>query len=248
MDDLVVVARVPTISGGSLGDGAKAWHPEFRVHSGLEFVNISKRCSHFARFCTGQTIGKESPIQTTAVIEDLIKLRDKTWGNLRAGIDEQGDDEPKSLFQDGPARKKPKKMTPIEGTTVVTATVPPIMCDSFNAPAMKMKLLCEKPRGSLWVELSEANLKYMRVAILAALAAPADGTARRCKDDVVRSSEPGVRWEYRRSSWYCRFEDKTGNMRYKEFKVDGQPNSDQFEVNKSAAEVQAIQFVHENAS
>ena len=89
-----MLARVPTISGGSLGHNAnKAWCPEHRVELGVEFALISKRCTHFAHFCTGKPIVMGSPSGATTVVEELVKIRDKAWGHMRSGITVDGDDQ-----------------------------------------------------------------------------------------------------------------------------------------------------------
>ena len=248
MDDLVVLARVPTISGGSLGHNAnKAWCPEHRVELGVEFALISKRCTHFARFCTGKPIVMGSPTGATTVVEELVKIRDKAWGHMRSGITVDGDEAClKPLFHDDQLKKK-AKLLPIEGLTIVTATVPAVSFGAFVAPSMEMRLLCEKPRAGLGVELNELDLKYLRCAVMADLGDPDDNKGNKDKIDAVRSSLPGVRWEYRRACWYCRFEDNEKVMRYKEFKVSGEVGTDEFELAKNQAESDAIRCFQDNA-
>ena len=82
---------------------------------------------------------------------------------------------------------------------------------------------------------------------MADLGDPDDNKGNKDKIDAVRSSVPGVRWEYRRACWYCRFEDNEKVMRYKEFKVSGEVGTDEFELAKNQAESDAILFFQDNA-
>jgi hypothetical protein len=129
------------------------------------------------------------------------------------------------------------------GPTIVAIEAPPIIEDAAEVMAStSINVLCEQSKGTLWMELSEGNLMYLRAGINASCKSCSETTNRRPKDEQVHSQQPGVRWDYRRCCWYIRWKDSTGLTKCNQFKVKGQPGTDEHVVARGEAEQRAIEF------
>ena len=209
---------------------------------GIEFIKLSKRCTNLSKFCTGKPIIKQSPLQGTHVLEDLIKLRDMAWAALDLPVCPDEGAGHKDLFPAAKPLKRPR-LSLGQAPRVITLCAPPIPGDASCAEAVCIRTLVEKDTKHLWVELNETNLVYVRKAIQAALSEEdLHVQRRRPKDELVTSSQAGVRWDYRRSCWYVRYKDEDGKQRYREFKVDGVVGSDEHVLNRAEVEVVATAF------
>jgi hypothetical protein len=238
MSDLVSIVHIPSIRGGSLGSDGSAWCPTIQIVDGIQFMKVSKRCSHLSKFCTGQGIGKESPLAPSTTIATLVTLRDIQWERLRNA---DGGGATKPLFGEELPAKRHRRAGLLD-LCIVTIVAPSIIEDAEVVGSTNMKVLCEQTKGVLWMELTEGNLVYLRAGILASCKDGGNATKLRPKSEQVHSQQPGVRWDYRRSCWYMRWKDDTGQMKYTEFKVSGEPGSDEHVVARGEAEQKAIEF------
>jgi hypothetical protein len=163
METPISIARTVVIVGGALG-GHK-WYPGVRVVDGIEFVQINNMCSSFARFCVGKPVGKRSPLGSASTVADLIAKRDMLWYQTHAGPmnSEDNDKGLKRLFDDEKPKKKRRSVPLLP--TALTMEMEPIAQEGFSCSGCSMKVLCEKVRSPLWVELREGNLEYLRTAV-----------------------------------------------------------------------------------
>eukprot|EP00435_Cladocopium_sp_Y103_P076107 s119_g77.t1 len=183
----VHIRQVFAVSGGGLslahGKGSPQWLPEVVSINGMEFIKLSKWCPMLTRFCTGKSKLMRKKAKATHTInvawfEEMAELRkqacNQAWRDVMVA-NANGDDSAKPVkFR--PAMQQDEFLV----DRSVVLSVPRV---DEETPARNVRVLWAAKGTDIHIELTTANLEYVRRAIMAS--EPAEKNRRR--------SWPGIR-------------------------------------------------------
>jgi hypothetical protein len=171
------------------------WAPQVKNVNGQTFVQIDKWSRQLCMFVcgTGLNLSKSKKSQSIncLFLEDLQKRR--TAACDEAVADAYGGDD---AFAEGPPTKKRARKAKEADRDIVPSVVavqcPEVKRLDLVLPATSIQMLFGVKNNNLWVELSAANLEYIRHGILASVEAREFGRHWRSSVPVYEAEEAPV--------------------------------------------------------
>jgi hypothetical protein len=188
------IKRCIQIGGGSLKPSCPWIINDIQTVDGVDFVRIHKGDSGFHRFVNG---GYKGSLSDTPFLDDLKKKR-----NIATVT---ASEEP-NIFGNNtkPSDRKRRQLLAAQRDAaqpeVLTIELPPVKCDVGEAAAISMKMRAptcyasDKGAEGVDVELTIANLHYIRIALLAGI-----GTKTGARSKPDEPSDSACKWIKRRN-------------------------------------------------
>lgn len=146
--------------------GTSTWVPEIKNVNNIDFVGLFKWDRHFVHFSTGHALdfrGHSRKDANTEFFDKLLRAQKKASVEAVTAALNEGESEQHAEEEDQPAKRRKKKPQTYPMKVLLESEMVGPAIVEINVDGHRMNVLCKLGKSnSLWVEINEENMNFIR--------------------------------------------------------------------------------------